>query len=296
MEITLLKTFIKESYDNLSALQRAENLSAERPRTPYQPIPRDDSHSTIHPPYVDGSIYPADPISASSAFEPPISRSPSNAPKSDNEESNTDDGVDNDDHTDGSSTKSKDQNDHDGVGTNRVTSSATGLISRVPDSNTFRESNLLVQMIPYTPGGADLVRSDRLIAGGHGPDSGTASATQEVTRSVRLLLDKWTTSGSALISNILDEEAARESVEALVGRPSLILDVANIVVSVSWPISMKSQTLNSIDTECRHPLFLFILHMTQDRMNILVVFKVVACRRLRLGSIHSHRTEVILMK
>ena len=299
MEITLLKTFIKESYDNLSALQRAENLSAERSRTRYQPMPRDGSHSTIHHPYVDGSIFPSDPISASSAFEPPITRSPSptsNAPKSDNEESNTDDGGDDDDHNDASSTKSKDQNDHDGAGPNRDTSSATGLISGVPDSDPFRESNLLVQMIPYTPGGSDPVRSDRLIAGGHGPDSGTTSATQEVTKSVRLLLDKWTTSGSAPISNILDEEADRESDEALVGGPSLILDLANVVLSVSWQISIESQALNSIGTEGRHPLCILILHMTQERMDIIVVFKVVAWRHLRHGIIHSRHTEMILME
>lgn len=284
MEITLLKTFIKESYDNLSALQRAENLSAERSRTRLQPIPRDGSHSIIDHSYADGSIFPSDPISASSAFEPPITRSPSptsNASKSDNEESNTDDGGDDDDHhhhNDASSTKSKGQNDHDGAGPNRDTSSATGLVSGFPDSNPFRESNLLVQMIPYTPGGSDPVRSDRLIAGGHGPDSGIASATQEVTKSVRLLLDKWTTSGSAPISNILDEEAARESDEALVGGPSLILDLANIVLSVSWPISIESQAPNSIGTEGRHP----------QRMN--------TCRHLRHGIIHSHHTKVILME
>ena len=145
-------------------------------------------------------------------------------------------GVDDDHHhhNDASSTKSRDQNDYDGAGPNRDTSSATGLVSGFPSSNPFRESNLLVQMIPYTPGGSDPVRSDRLIAGGHGPDSGATSATQEVTKSLRLLLDKWTTSGSApIICNILDEEAARENDKALVGGPSLILDLANIVLSVS---------------------------------------------------------------
>ena len=233
MEITLLKTFIKESCNNLSALQIAENISAQQSRVRYQPMSRNRSHSTVHHPYVDGSTFPSDPMSAYSAFEPPITRSPSPTlivPEFEDKESNTDDGGDDDDQNDVSSTKSEDQNDHDRAGPNRNTSSAT---SGVPDANPFRESNLLVQMVPYNPRGSDPLRSDRLIGGGHGADSGTTSATQEVTKSVRALLDKWTTSGSAPISNILDEEAARENDEALVGGPSLILDLANIILSVS---------------------------------------------------------------
>ncbi len=79
-----------------------------------------------------------------------------------------------------------------------------------------RESNVLLQMIPYKPKAPDRIRSDRLIPAGQGPDVNTKSVTQEATNSVRLLLDKWTTSGSAPISNVLDEEAAREKTEALV--------------------------------------------------------------------------------
>lgn len=71
-------------------------------------------------------------------------------------------------------------------------------------------------MVPYNPFGSGPLLSDRLIGSGHVADSGTTSVTQEVTKSVRALLDKWTTSGSAPISNILDEEAARENDEALV--------------------------------------------------------------------------------
>ena len=212
MDLTLLKTFIKESHDNLSALQSAEQSSAR-----YQPPSGDGSHITIHHPYVDGRTFPSDPISGPSAPEPQITRSPSptsNVPKSEDEVSNTDDGGDEDNHDEVGSTKSKDQNDHEGAGPNRDTSSATGLTSAYAASNPHRESNLLQQMVPYSPGGSGPVWSDRLIAGEHGPDSGTTSAAQEVTRSVRLLLDKWTTSGSAPISNILDEEAARENHEA----------------------------------------------------------------------------------
>ncbi|KAM0800716.1 hypothetical protein BDR22DRAFT_230643 [Usnea florida] len=217
VEITLLKTFIKESCANVSALQVAENNSFQQSRAEYQPMSGDSSHPTRHHPYVDGSTVQSGPMGAYSAFEPPIRRSPSptsNVPGADDKESITDGGGDDDDYDDFSSKKSEDQSDHDGAGPNRKTSNATGTISGVPYSSPFRESNLLVQMVPYNPFGSGPVLSDRLIGSGHVADSGTTSATQEVTKSVRALLDKWTTSGSAPISNILDEEAARENDEA----------------------------------------------------------------------------------
>ena len=310
VEIKLLKTFIKESYDNLIALRRAEQSTEAEVR--YQPLSRDATHLTTHHPYMDSSTFPSDPISAPNAFEPPITRSSSptsKGSKSDNEDSNTDDGGDDDDHNDVSSTKSKDQNDHDGTGPKGDASSAKELISGVPylprlsysdslNPDIYRESNLLLQMVPYRPSDPEPIRSDRLISRGHGPDSGTTSATQEVTKSVRLLLDKWTTSGSAPISNILEEEAAREKDEASVRGPSFVLDLANLGLSVSWPISIESQTLNSMGTEGRHPQQLnlmkpiSVLHLTQESMDILIVFKTVVCRHLRHGIIHSHHTEV----
>ena len=158
-------------------------------------------------------------MSGYSAFEPPIMRSPSptsNVHGIDDKESSTDSEGHDDDHDDVSSIKSEDQSDRDGVGPKRKTSNATGTISGHPYSYPFRESNLLLQMVPYNPFGTDPLLSDRLIGSGHVADSGTTSGTQEVTKSVCALLDKWTTSGSAPISNILDEEAAKEINEAFV--------------------------------------------------------------------------------
>ena len=198
----------------MSALQVAENTSFQQSRA----ISGDLSHSMRHLPYVDGSTFQSNPMSGYSAFEPSVRRSPSPTSTvhgADDKESNTDSEGHDDDH-DVSSIKSEDQSDHDGVEPNRKTSNATGTISGVPYSYPFRESNLLVQMVPYSPFGTDPLLSDRLIGSGHVADSGTISGTQEVTKSVRALLDKWTTSGSAPISNILDEEAAREINEALV--------------------------------------------------------------------------------
>lgn len=248
----------------------------------------DRSHPTTRHVYVDHSNFPSDLMSAYSAFEPPIIRSPSptsDIPGADDEESSTDDGGDDDDHNDVSSKKSEDENDHGGAGRNRKASSATGIISGFPYTTPFRESNLLLQMVPYSPG-SGAPRSDRLIRSGEGADSDTASATQEVTRSVRALLDKWTTSGSAPISNILDQEAARESDEALlVPGPSLILDLANIILPVSWPISIDIQARNTIGIGSRHPLFILLLRLTQNFVDILLLLKVIVCRHV------CHHTE-----
>ena len=193
----------------MSALQVAENTSFQQSRA----IAGNPSHSMRHLPNMDGSTFQSDPMSGYSAFEPPITRSPSptsNDHGADDKESNTDSEGHDDDHDDVSSIKAD-----NGAGPNRKTSHATGPISGIPYSYPFRESNLLVQMVPYNPFGTGPLLSDRLIGSGHVTDSGTTSATQEVTKSVRALLDKWTTTGSAPISNILDEEAAREN-EALV--------------------------------------------------------------------------------
>ena len=215
------------------ALRRAEQ-SAEG----------DHSPSTAYPVYRDSSAFPSDPVNAFNASESRVARSPSpnsNAAKSDNEDSSTDDEGNDDDHADDSSSKARNQNDRDRARLKRDSSSANEIISEVlhqprlsyNDSSDFgihRESNLLLQMVPYRPVNSNSILSDRLIAGGHGPDSGTTSATQEVTKSVRILLDKWTTSGSAPISDILDVEAERETFEASVEKPSLVLELANSIL------------------------------------------------------------------
>lgn len=215
MEITLLKTLIKESYNNLMTLRRAEQTEAE---TKYRHMSGDGSHTVVLDPYGNVSTPPSDFTGVSNAFETPVTVSPSptsNASRSDNEDSNSDGEAGNGDI------------DREDPGPKGDDLNTDGLKSG-PSSNPrlsyddfggpsiHRESNLLLQMVPYRPPGPERLASDRLISDGQGPDSGTKSATEEATNSVRLLLDKWTTSGSAPVSNILDEEAAREKEEALV--------------------------------------------------------------------------------
>jgi hypothetical protein len=295
-----------ENYNNLTELRRAKQSTEVEAL--YQPMCGSSSHPGVHPPYGDSSNFPSNPIGGSNAYEPPITRSPSptsSASKSENEDSNSDDGADDS----ANSTKSKDQNDQDGAGPMGDTSNAEGLTSRfsfqprssyndASDPSMHRESNLLLQMVPYRPRLPNPIRSDRLIPGGQGSDSHTKSATQEATNSVRLLLDKWTTSGSAPVSNILDEEAAREKQEASVGGPPFVLELADISSSVSWPISVELQALNSMPTEGRHRQepnlmkTILVPHITQDCTNILHVFKIIICHHLRHGIIHSHNTDI----
>ena len=76
-------------------------------------------------------------------------------------------------------------------------------------------------MIPYNPASstaAYLDSSNRLIPYGlgavPGSDLNPKPAMREATKSVRLLLDKWTTSGSTPVSDILDAEDAKGYKEA----------------------------------------------------------------------------------
>ena len=250
MEITLLKTFIKESYNNLMTLRRAEQTEAE---TRYQHMSRDGGHTVVLDPYGDGSTFPSDFTGVSNAFEPPVTLSPSptsNASRSDHEDSNSDgEAGDGDIYQEEPGPKGDDPNT-DGL---KSGPSAKPRLSYddFGGPSIHRESNLLLQMVPYRPGGPERLASDRLISDGQGPDSGTKSATEEATNSVRLLLDKWTTSGSAPVSNILDEEATREKDEALVGGSSLVFELADINSPVSWTISAELQTYNSIGSDGR---------------------------------------------
>ena len=225
VEIKLLATLVKENYDKLMALRHAEESTEAEA---HQPVFGDGSHPKVHNPHVADSTFLSDPIDVSNGFEPPVRRSSSptpNAPESDHGDSSSED---DDDIDDVSSTKS--QNDHGDTGPKDTTLDVKGVISRSSfkprlsyngssDPVIYRESDLLLQMVPYRPRVPSPIRSDYLLAGGQDLDNSTETKTEEATNSVRLLLDKWTTTGSAPISNILDEEAAEEKHEASVERP-----------------------------------------------------------------------------
>ena len=225
MEIKLLTTLVKENYDKLMALRHAEQSTEAEAR--YQPVPGDESRPKVYNPYGDESTFSSNPIIVPNAFEPPTRRSPSptpNASESDHGDLSSEGGDDNDDSS------KKSENDHGDSGSKGINSGMKGMISGSSleprssydgpsDSVVHRESDLLLQMVPYRPRDPDLIRSDYLLAASQDPDNHTENTTEEVTKSVRLLLDRWTATGSAPISNILDEEAAKEKTEASVERP-----------------------------------------------------------------------------
>ena len=223
VEIKLLTTLVKENYDKLMALRHAEQSTEAEAR--YQSVSGDGSHPKEHNPHVDNSTFPSDPVEISNAFEPPTiwSSSPTpNVSESDHGDSNSEDGDDND-----AASSTKSQNDHGDTGPKDITLDAKGIISGSSsksrlsyndssDPVVHRESDLLLQMVPYRPRRPDPIRSNYLLAGGQDTDNDTKNTTEEATKSVRLLLDRWTTTGSAPISNTLDEEAAKEKHEASV--------------------------------------------------------------------------------
>ena len=88
-----------------------------------------------------------------------------------------------------------------------------------PPSVKLQASSMLLQMIPYRPTSsnpANFDSSGRLIAFKSSTDnrfeSGAKPPMEEATESVRLLLDKWTTSGSAPIDAILKEEQTQDNI------------------------------------------------------------------------------------
>lgn len=84
-----------------------------------------------------------------------------------------------------------------------------------PSAN-HRESSLLLQLIPYKPLFFKPSMSDRLLANGVGSDGSEKHEAPGATNSIRLLLDKWTVSGSAPVAGMLEEESEKDRKEALV--------------------------------------------------------------------------------
>ena len=127
------------------------------------------------------------------------------------------------------STSSQDQNDEEDSGSSDEHSSATAanertavqplsIHSRNMGPEQHRASSLLLQMVPYrqgTPNTAHPERWNRLISSGAGGATNMVTeakpAMEEATDSVRLLLDKWTTSGSAPLSDLLIEDSSKDT-------------------------------------------------------------------------------------
>ena len=185
-EINLLKTFIMESYRNLTELKRAEDSAA--------------AESIYSGPSPDD---PRPPSSTSNSEDEGKSSSDDEANESDDDNTFHDDGDDSDLRSRHLDFVPKPTNAQHQI--SRLTSAP-----KASKNIEHRESSMLLQMVPYRPKAQYPLQPDRLIQNGQVPEGNVQSTGQGATESVRLLLDKWTAAGSAPFSEILDVEVVRE--------------------------------------------------------------------------------------
>lgn len=230
-----------ENHNNLTELRRAEQSTEAEEQ--YRSMSGEDIHPARDHPFGNGNIILHNQIGGSNLHEPRMTRSSppvSTAAKDGSEDSNSGgesdndkDEHDNDDDDDdeksvNDSHKFKNQHDQDDANLAGDTSNTKGSVSKFSfqpqpslvdgiSSTAHRESSLLLQIVPYRPRTLHQVNSDRLIPYRQETENDIKHLTQGATNSVRLLLEKWTNSGSAPVANILNEEAAKEKSELSVG-------------------------------------------------------------------------------
>ncbi|KAL8954917.1 MAG: hypothetical protein Q9183_006871, partial [Haloplaca sp. 2 TL-2023] len=192
-EIKLLKTFIMENHNNLADLRQAEDVTAAE---------------TAYRPAEDRGNRPADAKSSSPSdlpnpLDPPISPSHSRSLTAfesiddvfqHGQKDSVGRGETNEvNETDG--TKVQHPDDTAGAEVQPISKSPVPpqTINDTSHTHIHRESDLLLQMIPYRPNFLRPLRSDYLLTDGELPDSRPESTTKETTKSIRLLLDRWTT-------------------------------------------------------------------------------------------------------
>ncbi|KAL8956295.1 MAG: hypothetical protein Q9193_006148, partial [Seirophora villosa] len=212
-EIKLLKTLIVENRSNLEELRLAEQDSEAQDTQ--------DSAKYTHVLTPDGRIpYPQEQKPQVSSKQPrsPRGRSPISDPvhskteypeaeKADEEVSDLE-GKDPEDKTDPCRTDKE---------ARKINAIQEGLTQPPPpyrgpsETSMHRESNLLLQMVPYTSGFLNPRPPQYPITGTRGPDNDVKSGMQEATSNIRLLLDKWTKPGSGPVADLLAEEAAKDA-------------------------------------------------------------------------------------
>lgn len=214
-EIDILKTLIIENYNNSMELRHAEQRTeVESQRFPSRGT---DKHQGPDP-----SFGSQEPLSAGPIEIPDLDHTTSRKPSSpvsslsesdhedvdpgkiaENARPSTSQGHVDQGHSDSST--------DDAHRTDKMQESAVQQMSTYKSavgSGSYRVSTSLLQMVPYKPNVAYSTQWNRSISAG--PDTVQRSAMEEATRSVRLLLDKWTTSGSAPVSELLAETESKE--------------------------------------------------------------------------------------
>ena len=218
----MLKTLIIENHNNLTDLQRAEQ------RTEVDNVYAASQGGMMNSTPLDAAEMPHLPLSHNmdAAFNDldNIVASPLSSSTSESESENEDIG-DMHEITAGRTfsgrrdiPKTDRPSDKGKAAGNIPRSSAGQQLSTCQGSTALgvaRTSTLLLQMIPYRASGSipsGPSTSNRLISAEPiSSDLDAKLAMEEATKNVRLLLDKWTTTGSAPVADILEEEPARES-------------------------------------------------------------------------------------
>ncbi|KAL9607493.1 MAG: hypothetical protein Q9167_007594 [Letrouitia subvulpina] len=205
-EVRLLKLIIIENHDNSTRLRNAEisnNVEAmHAPQTSYENFGDCTEPYSAHGPFPPGQISP-------------VERSPSSTSVvsiSDDEDLERDHNTNYNKDVD-QKEQGNDLQGQDIMGLNRWSPPQPEMsTSCAPTTNIHRESDLLLQMVPYRPYSIS-IPSQNLISGVPDPHKPMISDVQNTTDIIRLLLNKWTISGSPPVSEVLNEEAARESKE-----------------------------------------------------------------------------------
>lgn len=181
-----------ESYRSLTELRHAENSAAAESKL--------------------SSPSPDDPQSPLSAFE------------GEDEESSSDDDEIKESDVDANGDEEDDDRNHFVVKSEKEDHAISqpnsqqqlSRISLAPQASKHdehRESSMLLQMVPYRPKVQTSIRQDRLIQNGQDSEGNVQSTGEGAIESVRLLLDKWTATGSGPFSEVLDNEVASEGKE-----------------------------------------------------------------------------------
>ena len=204
-EIDHLKTLIVENYASAAELRRAEqSTEAEDRRSDFPELDIDEAPRIPSPiPSSHGSSSPDSDDEVEATASIVGEREPQLSPSRNDQE------------------RSKKLRRHSQEGkTNRLSVvQPPQMIDSTSPSVKRQASSMLLQMIPYRPissNPANLDRSGRLIAFRPSIDERLETDAKppmvEATKSVRLLLDKWTTSGSAPIDAILNEEQNQDNI------------------------------------------------------------------------------------
>lgn len=214
-----MKNLIIENHNNLTELQRAEQQSeveARPPRSPEFPsrqaaeASRDDQQLPLH---TDGNNV---------AYDNPTQTSSASSSETDKDDTESDAVVDGLRRTSSQGPRG-DPNATLSHSDARVTEGdlkpavqPSLAYKSTSGSETHRASSLLLQMIPYRPRAPGAYPTHPHLLTGAGPGVARQATDpkpmmEEVTNSVRLLLDKWTTSGSTPVSDVLVETASKDN-------------------------------------------------------------------------------------